>query len=306
MTGGRTRRARTAFWLLTSAMLLVASAACGSSKSPAEAPPAAAVQHKQLDVGGASRTYRLYTPPSIDRGRPAPLVLVLGGFGNSAEDMVGATDFDRVAETGNFVVAYADGINKTWNAGYCCLGRATSGPDDVAFLTRLIDDVGTGQRIDAARVFAVGVSAGGMMAYRLGCEMAGRIAGVGSVAGAMILDDCHPAKPVSVIEIHGTNDGEVPYTGGRTAGGATRPSPPTPAVAQRWADLDQCPPATTSTAGVVTTAAWTGCAGGSAVTLVSIEGGGHTWFADGLGPVAGSVDASRLIWEFFKNLRPGS
>jgi len=279
-------------------------AACGGSSSPAQAPPAPAVQHKQLEVGGLPRSYRLYTPPTIDRRRPAPLVIVLGGFGNSAEDMVGATDFDRVAETANFVVAYADGINKTWNAGYCCLGRATSGPDDVAFLTRLIDDVGTGQKVDPARVYAVGVSAGAMMAYRLGCEMAGRITGIGSVAGAMIVDDCHPARPVSVIEIHGTADGEVPYQGGRTAGGATQESPPTPAVAQRWADLDHCPASTTTNSGVVTTAAWTGCAAGTAVKLVTLEGGGHTWFADGLGPVAGAVDASRMMWEFFSGLRP--
>ena len=287
------------------AVLGFALASCGGSKSPAAAPVGPAVQHRQLDMGGVTRTYRLYTPPSIDRSHPAPLVIVLGGFGNTADEMVGATDFDRVAETGNFVVAYADGINKTWNAGYCCLGRATSGPDDVAFLTRLIDDVGTGQKVDQARVYAVGVSVGGMMAYRLGCDMAGRIAGVGSVAGAMILVDCHPAKPVSIIEIHGTADGEVPYQGGKTAGGATQESPPTPAVAHRSADRDHCPAPATNTAGVVTTATWTGCAGGSAVKLVTLDGGGHTWFADGLGPVAGAVDASRLMWEFFSGLKPG-
>ena len=55
--------------------------------------------------------------------------------------MVTATEFDRMAETGEFIVAYPKGVNETWNAGYCCLGRAKSGPDDVAFLTRAIDDV---------------------------------------------------------------------------------------------------------------------------------------------------------------------
>ncbi len=73
--------------------------------------------------------------------------------------------------------------------------------------------------MDPARVFAVGVSAGGMMAYRLGCELSGRVTGVGAVAGAMILDDCRPTRPLSVIEIHGTADQLVPYEGGRTAGG---------------------------------------------------------------------------------------
>lgn len=123
------------------------------------------------------------------------------------------------------------------------------------------------------------------MAYRMGCELADRVAGIGSVAGAMILDECKPSRPVSVIEIHRTVDGLVPYDGGRTAGGATQPSPPTPAVAARWAEWDRCPgPSTSQAQGPVTTMSWSGCASGTAVKLVTIEGGSHTWFASDLGP----------------------
>ena len=174
----------------------------------------------------------------------------------------------------------------------------------MGFLGRLIDDVEANNKIDVNRVYAVGVSAGAMMAYRLGCELSARIAGVGSVAAAMVLDDCRPARPVSVIEIHGTADGLVPYLGGRTAGGATQPSPPTPAVLQRWADLDACPSAAaTKTDGAVSTSTWTGCGAGTAVKLITIDGGGHTWFAEGLGPVSGAVDATSEIWAFLSAAR---
>ena len=218
--------------------------------------------------------------------------------------MVEATRFDRVAEREGLVVAYPEGVNETWNAGYCCLGRATSGPDDVGFLTRLIDDVAANNRIDSGRVYAVGVSAGAMMAYRLGCDRADRIAGVGSVAGAMVLDACHPAKPLSVIEIHGTADGLVPYDGGRTAGGATQPSPPTPAVAQRWAELNACTrPLATKVEGVVSTSTWSGCGAGTGVKLITIDAGGHAWFAEGLGPLSGAVDATTEIWAFLSSAR---
>jgi polyhydroxybutyrate depolymerase len=262
------------------------------------------VRHRTLIVGGLSRTYRLYVSTGLDRTRPAPLVIVLGGVGNTGDSMVQATGFDRAADTGKFVVAYPDGVNNTWNAGYCCLLGAASGPDDVTFLGRVIDDVESTVKIDTPRVFAVGVSAGGMMAYRLACEMADRIAGVGSVAGAMILDDCHPSKPVSIVEIHGTADGEVPYEGGHTAGGATQDSPPTVAVAQRWAQLDACPaPATQETQAPVSTSTWTGCSAGTGVKLISIDGGGHTWFANGLGPVSGAVDATTEIWRFLGTVR---
>ena len=229
---------------------------------------------------------------------------MLHGVGNSGQSMVEATQFDRMAETAAFIVAYPDGVNETWNAGYCCLGGATTGPDDVAFLSRLIDDVQLSHKVDPARVFVVGVSAGGMMAYRVGCELSGRVAGVGAVAGAMILDQCRPARPVSVIEIHGTADPLVPYQGGRTAGGATQLSPPTVAVVERWAELNRCPtPPATRTEGPVTTLTRSGCAEGTAVELVTIDGAGHTWFAPGLGITNGAVDATATIWGFFSRLR---
>ena len=282
---------------------VVTLAACGSSQpasvAPTVAPLAPAVQHRQLNVAGLARTYRLYTPPSVNHSKAAALVLVLGGVGNSADSMVQATGFDQEADTGRFVVAYADGVNQTWNAGYCCLLGATTAPDDVAFLGRVIDDVEATVKIDPAQVFAVGVSAGAMMAYRLGCELADRIAGVGSVAGAMILNSCQPAKPVSVIEIHGTADGEVPYAGGHTAGGATQPSPPTMAVVQRWATLDTCDTTpTVQTQAPVTTTTWSSCAVGTSVRLVTVDGGGHTWFANGFGPISGAVDATHEIWSY--------
>jgi polyhydroxybutyrate depolymerase len=278
--------------------------ACGGSGEQTEPPPPPAIQQRTLEVGGLSRTYRLFAPLSLDRSRPAPLVLMLHGVGNSAQSMVEATQFDRTADTAGFIVAYPEGVNQTWNAGYCCLGGASSAPDDVAFLGRVIDDVQARHTVDPARVFAVGVSAGGMMAYRLGCELSGRVTGVGAVAGGMILDECRPTRPVSVIEIHGTADPLVPYEGGHTAGGATQPSPPTVALVERWAELNRCPmPSTTQTEGPVRRATWGGCAEGSAVKLVTIEGGGHTWFAPGLGTANGAVDATAEIWAFLSGPR---
>ena len=286
------------------AALAVALAGCGGGGEQSDAPPPPAVQQRSLDVGGLARTYRLFVPLSLDRQTGVPLVLMLHGVGNSAQSMVEATQFDRTAETAGFIVAYPEGVNQTWNAGYCCLGGAATGPDDVQFLSRLVDDIRANHNVDPARVFAVGVSAGGMMAYRLGCELSARFAGVGAVAGAMILDDCRPAGPVSVIEIHGTADQLVPYQGGPTAGGATQPSPPTVAVVERWAQFNRCPsPPASQSDGPVTTATWSGCADGTAVKLVSIDGGGHTWFAPGLGTANGAVDATATIWDFFSQLR---
>ena len=142
------------------------------------------------------------------------------------------------------------------------------------------------------------------MAYRLACDLPGRIAGVAAVAGSMQLDDCRPAHPVSVIAIHGTGDQLVPYQGGRVIGAANRPVPPAATVPEHWASLNRCPAGpVTATDGLVTTTSWTGCAGGTGVRMVTIEGGGHNWFTKDFGPPNGAIDATTSILEFFELLR---
>lgn len=275
----------------------LALAACGRSSGAALE---AAVSHHEIDVDGLSRRYRLYTPPRLDDDRPMPLVLALHGAGNTPEDLVQATRLDEAASAGRFVVAYPEAQRLVWNGGFCCtLGRGDPGVD-VRFLDRLITDVSATGRIDPARVYAVGVSAGGIMAYRLACDLGDRIAGVGAVAAGMQLDDCRPSRPVSVLVVHGTGDQLVPYEGGRVLGGANRPVPPTPAVAETWASIDGCAPAAEPRVdGIVTTRTWDRCAAGTRVRLVTVEGGGHNWFDSEFGLPNGAIDATTAIVEFF-------
>lgn len=71
---------------------------------------------------------------------------------------------------------------------------------------------------------------------------------------------------------------------------------------ERWAALNGCRTGPEEeTEAPVSTLTWTDCRAGAAVKLVTIEGGGHTWFAEGLGPANGAVDATGLIWDFFRN-----
>ena len=291
-------------WVALVATMTMMTACAGSEPKPAAPPLRPAVQHGEVGVDGQVRTYRAFAPTTLEHASRPPLVLVLGGVGNSAENMVSATEFDRAASMHDFVVAYPEGLDLTWNAGFCCASGTSSGADDVGFLSRLIDELVVDYEIEPARVYATGVSAGPMMAYRLACEQPGRIAGVASVAGAMVLDECRPDRGVPVIEIHGTADPLVPYEGGpvNPEGVATRPAPPTRAVVERWAALNGCPAGPDEdTQAPVSTLTWSDCPGGAAVKLVTIEGGGHTWFAEGLGPANGAVDATSLIWDFFRS-----
>ena len=299
---------------------LLVLAACGGSEGgggdtagatappdPVAGPPVPTDEVRRLQVDGLDRSYRLVTPRSAQEGR-APLVLALHGGGNTAQSLAGTTMLDQAADRHGLIVAYPEAWERgVWNGGFCCTGGRGSAAADLHFLDRVVTDVADARDVDLDRVYAVGVSAGGVMAYRLGCDLAGKVAGVGSVAGVMKLDDCNPAVPVSVIEIHGTADEIVPYEGGVVISErvATELAPPTRAVAERWAALNRCPgPVATEVEGTVTTARWAGCAGGTEVRLVTLEGGTHNWFAPEFGPPDGAVDATAELLAFFGLDRP--
>jgi polyhydroxybutyrate depolymerase len=82
-----------------------------------------------------------------------------------------------------------------------------AGVDDVAFIRALIDRVTRQYAIDPHRVYAAGMSNGAMMTELLGCRLANGVAAIAPVAGPMpepLEAGCRPARPVPVLEIHGT------------------------------------------------------------------------------------------------------
>lgn len=257
-----------------------------------------------MDVGGVTRTYRLYIPPSVSSSRPVPLLLALHGGEEQAGAMEDRSQFDTYAASNGTIVVYPNGHGPTWNAGSCCGFPNVSTSNEVAFIDALITRVESEHTVDASRVYLTGVSAGAAMSYTLACQLSGRIAAIASLAGTMDLAACHPQRPVSILEIHGTADGEVAYEGGRTRSGSLAPS--SQAIVTTWASLDACPAAATAqTTGPEQVMQWTGCGEGTTVALETVQGGHHVWFAPGLGPVDGSLDASQVIWDFLtKQRRP--
>ena len=83
------------------------------------------------------------------------------------------------ADRSGFVVVYANGTGTTpfflyWDAGGV-RGRVS---DDVGYVAKLLDDLATVVNVDSRRVFATGMSNGGMMCYRLAAELSDRIAAI--------------------------------------------------------------------------------------------------------------------------------
>jgi polyhydroxybutyrate depolymerase len=163
--------------------------------------------------------------------------------------------------------------------------------------------------IDPARVYATGISNGGMMSYRLGCEASDTFAAIAPVSATLFTTaPCQPARRVSVLHIHGLADQNVPFDGG-VGPNAAQPNPPAyPPVldgVHRWARLDGCRVRLTpTTQGKVTTTDWAGCRDGTDVELITIADGGHSWpggqrMAAILDAPSPALDATSTIIDFF-------
>ncbi|MBL8740190.1 MAG: hydrolase [Myxococcales bacterium] len=233
---------------------------------------------RMVDVGGEARRVLLHVPPGLAPDAATPLVVVMHGFTESPEDIRAITHFDEVADERGFIVAYPEGKSGSWNGGTCCGLSELMGEPDVTFVSAVIDDVSASHCVDPTRVHAAGFSNGGFMAHRLACELSDRIASIGVVAGQESLESCTPARPVAVLQIHGTSDPVVPFGGNPFLG-----YPTTESTVTGWIERDQCEGEETSTydADGVSCVARQTCAASAAVELCTVDGGGHDWFGGG-------------------------
>jgi polyhydroxybutyrate depolymerase len=284
-------------WLLTStpgptALAATTGAAAGSAEPCQSAPARTGSSTVSLTSGGLTRTAVLHLPP-MSSTHPLPLLIALHGWGGTGARFERDTGFSTIADRDGFAVVYPSSHGTEW---------VINGSDrDVDFISQLIDRVARSACIDPRRIYATGVSNGGRMAARLGCELSRSIAAIAPVAGGYSnFPACRPVRPVSVLEIHGTADTTVPYEGkGPEHAGAVLP------YVFAWASRDGCAtqPSKSNVAAHTVRYSWTGCSGGSKVQQLRIYGGGHGFpeaagaEIDSSGPQ--TISAAEQVWRFF-------
>ena len=245
----------------------------------------------KLLSGGTSRTAILHLPAAA-AGHALPLLIALHGSGGTGAKFERDTGFSGLADRDGFAVLYPSAAGHEWDI--------SQSDRDVDFISSLLDRVEQLACINPQRVYATGVSNGGGMAARLGCELSDRIAGIAPVAGGYrSLPACHPDRPVSVLEIHGTADTTVPYSGsGPQHAGAVLP------YVFGWASRDGCQPQTSGhqIAPHTVRYMWQGCRGGATVEHLRIYGGKHGMpDADGAEISSGgtyTISGADQVWRF--------
>lgn len=278
---------------------------------------AAAPEQQFIDVDGEQRTFLLHVPSSADLSKPVATVMVLHGAMMNGSMVRSMSGMDEMADEKGFIAVYPDGTGtgafKSWNAGGVAKAMAKTA-DDSRFISLLIDKLIAENGANPDRIFITGISNGGMMCYRLACELDGKIAAIAPIAGTLAVEDCQPRMPIPIIHFHGTDDNFVPYGG---------PNEKTPKfftfksvdeTLAFWREKNRCDsegaaetlPDTVDDGTTVERITYKPMEGGAPIVHLKIMGGGHAWpgrkgMEGIIGKSSMDISANRLLWDFFEH-----
>ncbi len=286
--------------------------------SPAE------LEQFTLACDGRDRSYAVHYPANSPPREPKAVVLVLhGGGGANAEELARRTGLNRLADREDFLVVYPQGVDGQWNDGRGkTFRRAADNRDvnDVRFIATVIDALTGRGQADPRRIFAMGLSNGGMMTYRLGIELGDRLAAIAAVIANLPENIAArpPGRPLPVLVMNGTDDPMMPWHGGpvRVLGRAYGTVLSTERTVRYWVEAARLP-SNPTTRVLDNRAPDDGCtvelvqysAPGTPleVLLYRLRGGGHNLPGGNtpdrprlLGRKCMDIAATEVIWSFFE------
>ncbi len=299
--------------------------ACKKATTTGSVPPADKPSEQKiinLTIDGTPRGFIVYLPSGYNNvTAKMPLIFALHGGSGSGSSMITLADFRPIAEANKIVLVYPDGIQNSWNDG-----RATpanvAGINDVSFFSQLCDYMVTNNNVDAAKIYATGISNGGFMSSRLGCELSTKIAAIAIDAATIeqntVFSACNPSRPVPAMYIHGTLDGFVPILGGTVVGNAGGTAVSHAQAITKWITINGCNPTPTvvnlpdvsNDGTTITQRIYGGGTNGSEVVSYIIANGGHTWPQGAqylpesiIGKTSQDMNGCEVIWNFFRRFR---
>ena len=259
----------------------------------------------QMEYGDRSREYVIHFPKRYQADDAYPLVLALhGGFGK-AENMEKYTGLSEKADKELFIVAYPQGVRRSWNAGRCCGPAHKRKIDDVGFLSALIDSLTKNYAVNTDRIFVTGLSNGGFMAYQMLCKQPEKIKAIAPVAASMVNSSCKPGMARPIVQFHSYEDDHVPYWGGSGKGPSDVYKPPLDSVFKTWSNINDCSVQqdTVQSTTELDLMEWRHCNQQAILKLYLTKDGGHSWPGGSLNfpdPASDAVNATDKMWDFFE------
>jgi poly(hydroxyalkanoate) depolymerase family esterase len=254
----------------------------------------------QFDCTVDGRDVNIYVPSSVNGSVAAPLVVDMHGYTSSNSTQQSISDWDDLATTEGFVVAYPQGVDNSWNAQGQCCGSSTA--DDVQFIRNVVAHVINEGFIDTGRIYATGLSNGGSMTHTLACEAADLFAGASAVSFGIsggssmssIVSNCQStlSQGIPVIHFHGTSDSVVSYESGVLDSLGAEDS------LEAWRQVQSCSTSSTTQQLSSNTSCQihSGCIDDVSVSMCTVTGGNHNLYPD-----VNGAGIPQFSWDFFKN-----
>jgi polyhydroxybutyrate depolymerase len=288
--------------------------------------PTAPVTRVDLITPDGPRHYLKAAPTRLPESR-RPLVIVLHGGGASAAQVLGMafpasplSVWLEIAEQENLVVIAPNGYcqrgKQAWNDGFA---DVASNPtvDDVGFIDTIIDRAIAEDGVDPERIYVIGVSKGGMLAYRIAAELGRRLAAFSAILAGMPERRTYPLPtiPLPALIVGCTSDPFIPYAGGKFRHTLRFLAPvigieSTAAFWRQLAGLPVTP--STESVGTVVRRTWGDNPATLQVSMLKIDGG-HAepsrkkrypgLFSFFPGRQNADVEIAEEAWRFFKNKR---
>ena len=304
------------FILITITFLLISCKKDNNPNTSADKP--SEQKTVNLTVDGNARSFIVYLPIGYNNAGKMPLIFAIHGGSGTPEGMINIANFKTIADRDKVVLVYPAGIQNNWNDG-----RPTTpnqlGINDVSFFNQMCDYMINNYSVDGTKIYATGISNGGFMSSRLGCELSNRIAAIAvdaaTIEATTIAPNCNPGRPVPAIYIHGTTDPLVPFTGGTVSPGAGGTAISHFQAIDKWITINGCNTTPTITdlpdiandGTTIKQRVYSNSTNGSEVVSYVILNGGHTWpqgyqYANEafIGKTSQDMNACEVIWTFFK------
>jgi polyhydroxybutyrate depolymerase len=152
--------------------------------------PAQAVTGRlTVEAGGQKRTAIFVEPERLKRSPRTAIIVLHGANNGSGRRVQNYLGLDESVRAAGAVVVYPDALEGGWNV------TGDAGPDDPAFLRALAAKLVADGVADRRKIFLIGVSTGGMMALRVGCQSPDYLAGLGALIAGLptkLMEGCKP------------------------------------------------------------------------------------------------------------------
>lgn len=226
--------------------------AVNNSAENADADNRRTMLRRLIEHDGIEREYFVHVPANAQQ--PLPVVIAIHGYTSTATGFEAAHNLNPHADKHGYIVVYPQGSHFTvdnpdygtyritsWNDLAANLGPRDQGPhctedadeypcpaecgscdrcawtscyDDVGLIEKMLDEVAAEFSTDTKRYYVLGVSNGGMMALRLGCNLSGRFAAIAPIIAQLAPGyACGPSVDLPMLHLFGAKDNTVRYDG---------------------------------------------------------------------------------------------